>query len=122
MVERIPEEVLKTAHLRWCRRVAAAVIMAMAETGATYQQLEARMGTKPGTTKRWLNKYIDGTTTEGRELTDICCALNAEPTLTIRHWADVVHEYEPEIISKEEMDEIERAALAGAVSSQKEPS
>lgn len=85
MTERIPDEVLKAAHLRWCRRVAAAIIQAMAETGVTYEAIEARIGQERGWAKRWLNKYIDGTTSEGRAMTDLCCAMNCEPTLTLHH-------------------------------------
>lgn len=84
MTERIPEEVLKAAHLRWCRRVAAQIVQAMAETGISYDEMETRIGQKPGFVKRWLNKYIDGSTREGREMTDLCCAMNVEPSLKIR--------------------------------------
>jgi hypothetical protein len=83
VTERIPDEVLKAAHLRWCRKVAAAIIQAMAETGMCYPDIEARIGQKSGWAKRWLNKYIDGTTTEGREMTDLCCALGVEPELRL---------------------------------------
>jgi hypothetical protein len=84
MVDRIPEEVLKAAHLRWCRRVAVAIMTAFAETGMSYADVEARLDLKKGFVRRWLNSYMEGTTREGRELTDLCCALNCEPVISLQ--------------------------------------
>ena len=83
MTERIPEEVLKAAHLRWCRRVAVSIMSALAETGMSYEEVEAKLELKKGFCRRWLNSYMEGTTREGREMTDLCCAMNVEPTITL---------------------------------------
>jgi hypothetical protein len=87
MTERIPEEVLKAAHLRWCRRVAVAIMSAFAETGMSYEEVEARLDLKKGFTRRWLNSYMEGTTREGLELTDLCCAMNCEPVISLSFFA-----------------------------------
>ena len=69
--------------------VAAAIIEAMARTGMSYAELEARIGKKPGFVKRWLNKYIEGSTNEGRTMTDLCCALGGEPQVRLVFYEDV---------------------------------
>lgn len=86
MTERIPEEILKAAHLRWCRRVAASMMTALAETGISYAEIEQKLEMKNGSVRRWLNSYMEGTTNEGRIMTDLCCAMNVEPMLTLQYF------------------------------------
>lgn len=59
-IEKIPEEVLLAAELRFCRRVAAALVTALAESGLTYAELERKAHHKSGWAKRLLLGLMDG--------------------------------------------------------------
>lgn len=55
-IERIPEERLQAAATRLCRRFAATMITAMAETETSYELIEKRVGKRKG----WARKLVDG--------------------------------------------------------------
>lgn len=66
MTERIPEEQLQTAAVRMCRRLAAVMITAMAETETSYDLIEKRAGKRKGWARRLVNELITGEAADGR--------------------------------------------------------
>lgn len=55
MTEAIPEAELQAATLKMCRRIAAVMITAMAESGVSYELIEKRLRKR----KNWARKLVD---------------------------------------------------------------
>jgi cyanate lyase len=83
-VERIPEETLAAARLKLKRRLAALIIQVMAETGMTYEDIEARIGERKGFVKRYINALIDGTSKTMDEACDLATAMDAEIVVSMQ--------------------------------------
>ena len=83
--EPIPEEELKAAALRFCRRIATSLVQAMAESGMTYAEIEKRVGHKRGWAKTLVMDLIDGSAGSRGidDITDFLLAQGFEPLLTI---------------------------------------
>jgi hypothetical protein len=88
--EPIPQEELKAAALRFCRRIATSLVQAMAESGMTYAQIEKRVGHKKGWAKALVLDLIDGSAGSRGidDIADFLLAQGFEPFLTIEPKAD----------------------------------
>jgi len=60
MVERIPEEVLEAARLRFKRRLASMLLRALAEAGISTQETEDRIGMRRGGFMAYVNRLAQG--------------------------------------------------------------
>lgn len=56
----IPKETLQWAQRRFARKIAAAVIQAMAETDCNFTQMAARIGRTEKEITGWIAKLMDG--------------------------------------------------------------
>lgn len=86
--QRIPVEKLLWAHRRLCRRVASTIIAAMAETDVGFTLMATRLGVDEKVCRRWINKLIDGTATDLREMSDMACAMEFMWEVSVRPLSD----------------------------------
>lgn len=59
-IEPIPHEVLEAARLKLSRRLAAAIVTGMAETGSSAEYIAMRLGKRKGYVWRILKRLLDG--------------------------------------------------------------
>lgn len=81
----IPEAELIAARLRMQRRIAALVVSALAESGVSYDELDARLGNKPGFARRYINRLIEGKEKGLNEFSDMCLGIGFEPHFSLHH-------------------------------------
>jgi len=81
----IPEAELIAARLRMQRRVAALIVSALAESGLSYEDVDARLGNKPGFTRRYINRLIEGKERGLNEFSDMCLGIGFEPQFALHH-------------------------------------
>lgn len=80
----IPQEVILAARLATKRRVLAVILQAMAEERVDYCTIDARLGLKAGTARRWLIALMDGSTRELDVVSDLCLAMDREMHFGVR--------------------------------------
>lgn len=73
-----------SAGLRLCRRTAAALLMALAESDATSEQIAARLQRRPTWLHHILRQLIDGKEVRLDVVSDIAFACGAELAFSIR--------------------------------------
>lgn len=78
MAEPIPKDVLIRARFAMKRRIAAMVLLAMADDDAEFANIDRRCDWKAGTARNWLNTMIDGTANDFNGVSDFCLALGRE--------------------------------------------
>lgn len=83
MIQKIPKEVLDAAHRRFCRKVAAQIINAMADSDTGLETIDSRVEWSTGATESILRQLVTGDTDMFRELSDLSVALHAVPVIEI---------------------------------------
>lgn len=76
----ITEFDLGCARRKFKRRIAVALITAMAETDADYEFIARRIREKPERIEKWIAELITGNTTTMNEASDLALAMGAELT------------------------------------------
>lgn len=92
----IPKAVLDAAHRKLCRRVAACILQAMAESDIGPDMVDFRLDLPKGTTQRRIARLMTGRTNEMRMVSDLACALDFEPVFSIYRPCAVQFEQHPE--------------------------
>ena len=85
IVRPIPKEELDDAHHKLCLRVATMILDLMEKTGVSYATIDARLGRRPGWSRRMINDLINGTTDELRIVSDLSCAMGFTPHITFEN-------------------------------------
>jgi hypothetical protein len=98
----ISDEKLKSARRKTSRRVAAALIAAMAETDIDYEEMGIRLGEKPETIRKWIIDFVDCKSKDLDLLSDLCLAMNAEVNFTLHSWRKTEAEYKAEKAEKKQ--------------------
>lgn len=68
------------------RKVAAALISAMAETDADYEFIAKRLRDKPAHIEKWITGLITGETRAMDEISDLCTAMGVELTFGLKRY------------------------------------
>jgi hypothetical protein len=80
----IPKDVLEAARLRFKRQIASALIASMADEGTSFEELDHRIGKRPGFSLRYITQLITGKTRDFDLVSDFCLAMNQEPRIEMR--------------------------------------
>lgn len=83
MDELIPEEALAAARLKLKRKIAAVLISAMADSGLSVGQMDARLGQKSGFVMGAFNLLIAGLTADMNLVSDIALSMGCELDYTV---------------------------------------
>lgn len=71
---KIPMEELETARRMLCRRLAASLAIAMAETDIGLAEIDARCRLTAGTSQNWLLRLLDGDSIDLDAISDVFLA------------------------------------------------
>ena len=78
MTDRIPREVLAAARLRFKRRCAAVICALLADSGCSEEEIEARLGWRPGCLWREIRDLLSGKAKSLDRVADIATAMGCE--------------------------------------------
>ncbi len=92
----IPKAVLKVVRERTCRRVAAAIITAMAETDTGIDVIAARLGKKSEAIKVLIDRLIAGQSASLDKISEILWAMGCELAFSLTP-AKIPHEPDEEV-------------------------
>jgi hypothetical protein len=89
-VSPIPVEVLARVRARSCRRVAACIAHAMAETDTGFDQMAARLGVSEAALERRLTAMLNGTNTALDTISDMLFACGCELKISLQKSNEMV--------------------------------
>lgn len=97
MVDPIPQEELDRARRTTCRRVASAIVKAMAETDTSRKQIGDRVGGEPDDILAVVIRLTDGEPVALDKVSDIFVAMGVELTMSLAPIPDwnIEDEFEP---------------------------
>lgn len=94
----IPLDDLKRARRKLCRRIAACLVSAMAETDTGFEQIAGRLSVSEEVVRRWFNRMLDGTATDLNTVSDLSYAMDCEFTFSLEKIPGIEVGVKPETV------------------------
>lgn len=85
MDDRIDQAEIDRALRQTCRRVASALIKAMADEDVSFAEIAKRLGRKEKTVGRWLRTLIAGRPIDLDHVSDMCTAMDCQLVYSVEH-------------------------------------